>query len=47
MLAADLDGMFTNTPDLLDGLMGEDAFKAKRAARRAARMHRACLAASS
>ena len=47
MLAAGVDGMFTNNPDLLDGLLGEDAFRGKRAARRAARMHRACLAASS
>lgn len=44
LVALDVDGMFTNYPDLLDAVLGSDARRAKRAARRAARMHRRCLA---
>ena len=44
MIAAGVDGMFTNFPDLLDGLLGADAPRPKQAARRARRSHMKCLA---
>jgi glycerophosphoryl diester phosphodiesterase len=40
-----VDGMFTNFPDRLDGVLQEDALRGKRAARLAAKAHRACIAA--
>jgi glycerophosphoryl diester phosphodiesterase len=39
-----VDGMFTNFPDLLDGVLGADVQPAKRAVRRARRAHLKCLA---
>jgi glycerophosphoryl diester phosphodiesterase len=43
LIAAGVDGMFTNAPDVLDGVLGADAAKAKRAARRALKSRRLCL----
>jgi hypothetical protein len=34
--------MFTNVPDQLDQVLGDRAYRPKRAARRAARARRAC-----
>jgi len=39
-----VDGMFTNFPDALDGVLGADALRARRAVRRARRVRRKCLA---
>jgi glycerophosphoryl diester phosphodiesterase len=44
LLTLGVDGMFTNFPDLFDGVLGADALRAKPAARRARRAHRRCLA---
>lgn len=38
-----VDGMFTNFPDRLDTVLQDDAVRGKRAARLAAKAHRACL----
>jgi glycerophosphoryl diester phosphodiesterase len=38
-----VDGMFTNFPDRLDGVLQDGAIRGKRAARLAAKAHRACL----
>ena len=43
LVDGEADGMFTNTPDLLDGVLGEEALRARRAARQAARNRRRCL----
>lgn len=43
LVAAGVDGMFTNFPDLLDGVLGSAARRAKQAARRASRDRRRCL----
>jgi glycerophosphoryl diester phosphodiesterase len=42
LVAAGVDGMFTNFPDRLDEVLGAGAVRAKRAARRTARAHRRC-----
>jgi glycerophosphoryl diester phosphodiesterase len=39
-----VNGMFTNFPDLLDGLLGADALRPRRAARRALLARKECLA---
>jgi glycerophosphoryl diester phosphodiesterase len=44
LLALGVDGLFTNVPDLFDGVLGADALRAKQAARRANRARRRCLA---
>jgi glycerophosphoryl diester phosphodiesterase len=38
-----VDGLFTNFPDLFDGVLGADAIRGKRAALRAMRARKACL----
>lgn len=43
LLTLGVDGMFTNFPDLLDGVLGADALRSRRAARRARRARRKCL----
>lgn len=43
LVADGVDGMFTNAPDVLDGVLGADAAKAKRAVRRALKSRRVCL----
>jgi glycerophosphoryl diester phosphodiesterase len=45
LVAMGVDGMFTNAPDALDAVLGKAAARPKRAARRAARAHRRCVAA--
>jgi len=47
LLAAGVDGMFTNFPDELDVVLGQAALRAKRAARLAARGHKRCVRAAS
>jgi glycerophosphoryl diester phosphodiesterase len=37
-----VSGMFTNVPDQLDQVLGDRAYRPKRAARRAAKARRAC-----
>ena len=44
LITLGVDGMFTNFPDLLDGLLGADAPRPKQAARRARRSRMKCLA---
>ena len=39
-----VDGMFTNYPDRLDNVLGEDALSDEEAARQAAEAYQACLA---
>lgn len=46
LIATGVDGMFTNVPDQLDLVLGENALRAKRAARRAKRAHAACVKAA-
>jgi glycerophosphoryl diester phosphodiesterase len=46
LVAAGVDGMFTNFPDTLDGVLGPIALRAKKAARRAAKNHAACMPAA-
>ena len=46
LLAAGVDGMFTNFPDRLDAVLGSNALRPKKAARRAARARAACLRAA-
>jgi glycerophosphoryl diester phosphodiesterase len=43
LVAAGVDGVFTNMPDALDGALGRAALSPRRAARRAARRHARCL----
>jgi glycerophosphoryl diester phosphodiesterase len=43
LVAAGVDGMFTNAPDRLDATLGADAAKAKRAVRKAQQAYRRCL----
>ena len=43
LVAAGVTGMFTNVPDVLDGVLGNQAYKPKRAARRAAKARRTCV----
>jgi glycerophosphoryl diester phosphodiesterase len=38
-----VSGMFTNVPDVLDEVLGDRTNRPKRAARRAAKLHRTCL----
>jgi len=45
LVAAGADGMFTNVPDVLDGVLGAKRARPKRAARRAARAHAVCVKA--
>lgn len=47
LLASDVDGVFTNLPDVMDAVLGDGALRAKRAARLAARGRARCLAAES
>jgi glycerophosphoryl diester phosphodiesterase len=46
LVAAGVDGMFTNVPDELDQVLGPNALRAKKAARRAAKNQRTCLRGS-
>jgi glycerophosphoryl diester phosphodiesterase len=43
LVADGVDGLFTNAPDVVDGVLGPDAAKAKRAVRRALKSHKVCL----
>lgn len=43
LIAAGVDGMFTNVPDQLDVVLGKDASRAKRAARRARKNQLRCV----
>jgi hypothetical protein len=43
LVAAGVDGMFTNVPDELDAVLGPAALRAKKAARRAAKNRTTCL----
>lgn len=42
LIAAGVNGMFTNVPDELDLVLGRDAYRRKRAARRARKVHARC-----
>jgi glycerophosphoryl diester phosphodiesterase len=44
LIALGVDGMFTNNPDLLDGVLGEDALSGEAAAQQAAEAYRECSA---
>jgi len=44
LIALGVDGMFTNDPDLLDGVLGEDALSGEAAAQQAAEAYRECSA---
>src|ERR671911_392284 len=44
LIALGVDGMFTNNPDLLDGVLGEDALSGEAAAQQAAEAYRVCSA---
>ena len=43
LIAAGVNGMFTNVPDELDLILGPNAYRSKKAGRRAARAHANCL----
>jgi len=43
LVALGVDGMFTNFPDQLDSVLGDDAQRSRRAIRRARRAHLKCL----
>lgn len=42
LVAAGVNGMFTNVPDQLDVVLGSQAYRSKRAAKRAAKAHLVC-----
>src|SRR5918995_2558279 len=42
LIALGVDGMFTNNPDLLDGLLGDEALSGEEAARQAAEAYKSC-----
>ena len=44
LIALGVDGMFTNNPDLLEGVLGDDALSGEAAARQAAEAYRECSA---
>jgi glycerophosphoryl diester phosphodiesterase len=44
LIALGVDGMFTNNPDLLDGVLGDDALSGEAAAQQAAEAYRECTA---
>jgi glycerophosphoryl diester phosphodiesterase len=44
LIALGVDGMFTNNPDLLEGVLGDDALSGEVAARQAAEAYRECSA---
>ena len=44
LIALGVDGMFTNNPDLLDGVLGDDALSGEAAAQQAAEAYRECSA---
>ena len=46
LLAAGVDGMFTNFPDRLDAVLGSNALRPKKAVRRAVKARAACLRAA-
>jgi hypothetical protein len=46
LVAAGVDGMFTNFPDEVDQVLGPNALRAKKAARRAAKNRTKCLRAA-
>jgi glycerophosphoryl diester phosphodiesterase len=46
LVAAGVNGMFTNVPDQLDVVLGPLAYRSKRAAKRAAKAHVVCVATS-
>jgi glycerophosphoryl diester phosphodiesterase len=46
LIALGVDGMFTNNPDLLDAVLGDDALSAEEAARQAAEAYEACRVAT-
>ena len=43
LISLGVDGMFTNNPDLLEGLLGEDALSREAAAQQAAEAYQECL----
>ena len=43
LIALGVDGMFTNNPDLLEGILGEDALSREAAAQQAAEAYQECL----
>ena len=44
LIALGVDGMFTNNPDLLDGVLGDDALSGEAAAQQATQAYRGCSA---
>jgi glycerophosphoryl diester phosphodiesterase len=44
LIALGVDGMFTNNPDLLDGVLGDEALSGEAAAQQAAEAYRVCSA---
>jgi glycerophosphoryl diester phosphodiesterase len=44
LIALDVDGMFTNNPDLLDGVLGDAALSGEAAAQQASEAYRECTA---
>jgi glycerophosphoryl diester phosphodiesterase len=44
LIALGVDGMFTNNPDLLDGVLGDAALSGEVAAQQAAEAYRVCSA---
>ena len=42
LISLGVDGMFTNNPDLLDGLLGDEALSGEEAARQAAEAYKSC-----
>jgi hypothetical protein len=47
LVALGVDGMFTDVPDELDGILGRRALRARKAARRASKGHAKCLRSAS
>jgi glycerophosphoryl diester phosphodiesterase len=45
LIAVGVDGMFTNNPDLLEAVLGDEALNDEEASRRAAEAYQDCLAA--
>ena len=44
LIALGVDGMFTNNPDLLEGVLGDAALSGEAAAKQAAEAYRECAA---
>jgi glycerophosphoryl diester phosphodiesterase len=44
LIALGVDGMFTNNPDLLEGVLGDAALSSEAAAQQAAEAYRECAA---